>query len=199
MKFSKKVLVSTIGACLLTSGIGVYAGTVLERYKTARGNIATVEPENVHKNRIGITVNGKKLSSDTWYANGVTYAPMREVANMLGASVNYNSTTQSADIVTESELLNLLGIKIRTTYYGNNQSIKFTITDFNPSNNEFSGTFISSESNGTMKGKLSENKMIFTEYYRGYMEIHYELTYDGANNQYIGKNNLGGDFILSLD
>ena len=84
----------------MSGGIGVYAGTIIESYKTVRGNIATVETENVHKNRIGITVNGKDISNQTWYANGVTYAPIREVANMLGASVEYNSTTQSADIVT---------------------------------------------------------------------------------------------------
>ena len=61
MKFSKKVLVSTIGACLFTGGLGlgVFAGTIIESYKTYRGNIATVEQENVHKNRIGITVNGE--------------------------------------------------------------------------------------------------------------------------------------------
>ena len=79
-------------------GIGVYAGTIIDSYKTIRGNTATVEEEQIHKNRIGITVNGQPINQDTWYANGVTYAPLRDVAETVGASVNYNSTTQSANI-----------------------------------------------------------------------------------------------------
>ncbi|MFJ7891375.1 hypothetical protein ACIQYL_25435 [Lysinibacillus xylanilyticus] len=51
---------------MFTGGVSVDAGPIIERYKTPRGNIATVESENVHKNRIGITVNGKKLTNETW-------------------------------------------------------------------------------------------------------------------------------------
>ena len=60
-------------------------------------------PVNVHKQRIGLSVNEKTVEWTTWYADGVTYLPMRDVAGILGASVNYNSPTMSADLFTESE------------------------------------------------------------------------------------------------
>jgi hypothetical protein len=99
MGIKKKVLVGTIGLTLFTSG--AMAGTVIQSYKTPRGNIATVEREDIHKNRIGITVNGQKVKKDTWYSNDVTYAPLRDVSEILGAEVNYNSKTMSADIIFE--------------------------------------------------------------------------------------------------
>lgn len=99
MGIKKKVLAGTIGLTLFTSG--ALAGTVIQSYKTPRGNIATVEKEEIHKNRIGITVNGQKVKKDTWYSNNVTYAPLRDVSEILGAEVKYNSKTMSADIIFE--------------------------------------------------------------------------------------------------
>lgn len=96
MGIKKKVLIGTIGLSLFTSG--AFAGTVIKSYKTPRGNVATVEKEDVHKNRIGITVNGQKVEKDTWFSNGVTYAPLRDVSEILGTEVSYNSKTMSADI-----------------------------------------------------------------------------------------------------
>lgn len=95
MKF-KKVLVILSGLMLMSGG--VYAGTVIDQYKTPRGNIATVEKEEIHKNRIGVTVNGKTVKTDTWYHDSVSYIPLREVSTLLGATVNYNSKTMSAEI-----------------------------------------------------------------------------------------------------
>ena len=99
MGIRKKVLVGTIGFTLFTSG--ALAGTVIQSYKTPRGNMATVEKEEIHKNRIGITVNGQKVKKDTWYSNDVTYAPLRDVSELLGAEVKYNSKTMAADIIFE--------------------------------------------------------------------------------------------------
>ncbi|WP_243355857.1 copper amine oxidase N-terminal domain-containing protein [Bacillus litorisediminis] len=98
--------IKTIAGVLVGLSIfstGVYAGTVIEQYKTPRGNYAVVEQEEIHKNRIGITVNGQEISKDTWYSDGVTYAPIRDVAELLGAEVVYNSSTWSADITTNTE------------------------------------------------------------------------------------------------
>jgi len=99
MGIKKKILVGTIGLTLFTSG--ALAGTVIQSYKTPRGNMATVEKEEIHKNRIGITVNGQKVKKDTWYSNDVTYAPLRDVSEILGAEVKYNSKTMAADIIFE--------------------------------------------------------------------------------------------------
>lgn len=94
----KKVLIGTLMSSLLVGGV-VSAGKVIDQYKTPRGNIATVEQETIHKNRIGITVNGKPIQSNTWYHDKEkTYVKLRDVSEMLGAKVNYNEKTMSADI-----------------------------------------------------------------------------------------------------
>lgn len=95
-KFLGKVIVGTLALSLF--GSGVYAGTVIKTYKTVRGDFATVEKEEVHKNRIAINVDGTKMKTKSWYANGVTYVPMREAAEALGAEVIYDSKTQTAKI-----------------------------------------------------------------------------------------------------
>jgi hypothetical protein len=98
VKLGKKILIGTLMTTLMAGGVAS-AGKVISQYKTPRGNIATVEQEKVHKNRIGITVNGKAIKKETWYhESGVTFIPMREVSELLGAKVNYNSKTMSADI-----------------------------------------------------------------------------------------------------
>lgn len=194
MKKNKKTLVAgVLGLCLASGTVGVYAGTVIESYKTPRGNIATVEPINVHKQRIGLTVNGKAVSKTTWYADGTTYVPMRDVAEILGASVNYNSATMSADIVTESKLLTLLGLKPQKIYYGtrgSNLEVEFKITQFNPSTNEFEGELNQSGFRTKIRGTLSENKMIFKyNYSTAYSDAHVataELNYNGNENKYTG-------------
>ncbi|WP_078410308.1 stalk domain-containing protein [Priestia abyssalis] len=95
----KKLIAGIAGISLLSGGIGVYAGEVIKSYKTPRGNIATVEQENIHKNRIGLTVNGEEIKQPTWYHDQEkTYVPLRAVSEALGAKVNYNQETMSADI-----------------------------------------------------------------------------------------------------
>ena len=166
-----------------------------------------MEQENIHKNRIGITVNGKEIKPDTWYANGVTYAPIREVANMLGASVEYNGTTQSADIVTESKMLELHGLKMQTTYYGKlfhstykngYIALEFKITSFDPATDQFKGTLKRNDTLYSIEGKISPNKIVFKDKEKinnggfGYNDLYtYELDYDGANNKFVGTTSWG--------
>ena len=96
----KKILIGTIGFSLFATG--AYAGTIIDSYKTPRGNTATIEKEEIHKNRIGVTVNGKAIKSNTWYdPEEKTFVPLREIAEMLGAEVSYNSKTMAADIITK--------------------------------------------------------------------------------------------------
>ena len=98
MKLGKKILIGTLMTTLMAGGVAS-AGKVIGQYKTPRGNIATVEQEKVHKNRIGIRVNGKAVKKDTWYhESGVTLIPLREVSELLGAKVSYNTKTMNADI-----------------------------------------------------------------------------------------------------
>jgi hypothetical protein len=87
------------GMCLGLFSTGVYAGTVIEQYKTPRGTWATVENEKIHKNRIAVTVNGKPVKSNTWYHDEEkTFVKLREVSELLGAEVNYNAKTMTAEI-----------------------------------------------------------------------------------------------------
>lgn len=221
MGLSKKILVGTVGACLLSGGIGVYAGTVIESYKTPRGNIATVEQENVHKNRIGITVNGKVIKQDTWYANSATYAPLRAVAESLGATVNYNAQTMSADIVLPHKIstdLNTHEMYYGTAYVGKQSnpsrswSLEFKITTINPSTGEFEGevTWLSLKAVHKIVGKVSDNKIFFREadYIKkgnALLGPEYTLTYNGIENKYTGTwtngkdENVQGDIFISLD
>lgn len=96
----KWVLSSALALSLF--GSGVYAGTVLQTYKTVRGDFATVEREDVHKNRIALTVDGVKASKPTWYANDTTYVPLRDAAELLSVNVNYNRTTMTAELTKNS-------------------------------------------------------------------------------------------------
>lgn len=80
---------------------GVYAGTVIKSYKTPRGNMATVEKMDMHKGRVGLTINGEKILKETLYISSTTYVPLRAVSEMLGAEVVYNNKTMAADITLE--------------------------------------------------------------------------------------------------
>lgn len=203
MNISKKSLISgALGLAVLSGGIGVYAGTVIDQYKTPRGNIATVEKEDVHKNRIALKVNGKAVSKSTWYSNDTTYVPIRDVAEMLGASVNYSSATMSADIITSSKLLNLLGIKLQVPYYGTYHEaynglrgdIQFKMTAFNPTTNTFEGQLTIRSFINKVTGKLSETKMTFTDVKTGHV---YDLNYKASESKYIGSQG-NTDIAISL-
>ena len=98
----KRAIAGFLGVGLLFGGVGVYAGTFIDQYTTARGTVATVEQEEIHKNLVAIKVDGKQVQTDTWAANGVTYIPLREVSNLLGANVEWNQSTQSAIITSRS-------------------------------------------------------------------------------------------------
>ncbi|WP_171038235.1 stalk domain-containing protein [Aquibacillus sediminis] len=98
-----KILFSVIILVLLTTG--VVSAAVINQYKTPRGNAATVESLDIHKERVGLTVNGETVEQPTWYHEGKTYVPLRASAEMLGAKVNYNSDSMSADIVNDNTFL----------------------------------------------------------------------------------------------
>lgn len=126
-KFSfKKVLLLTMIFSLFTTG--VYAGTVISKYKTNRGDYATVEREDIHKNRIALKVNGVKLKNKSWYVGGVTYVPLREAAEMLGAEVKYTSATQTAEINTAGHKQNTLIKQSDLPYTLKSSDGKFIVT-----------------------------------------------------------------------
>ena len=182
-----KIIIGALALSVFSGSVGVYAGTVIDSYKTNRGNIATVENEEVHKNHIGITVNGKQISQDTWYANGVTYAPIRDVANMLGASIIYDKTKNNADMVTESKVLDLLGIKIGETYYGKHdgRDVSFKITSFNPVNGDFENRNFDSQN---ITGKLTTSNLVIDDIFNSstwYPNVTY--SYNGAEKKFQGK------------
>ncbi|OLN21691.1 hypothetical protein BTO30_13380 [Domibacillus antri] len=104
----QKVVISSLA--LSVFGSGVYAGTVVKTYKTPRGDFATVEKEEIHKNRISLEVDGGKVKKPTWYVDGTTYVPLRDAAEMLGAEVLYDPITMGAKITnkpqhTEQEII----------------------------------------------------------------------------------------------
>lgn len=54
---------------------------------------------SVSKNTMSIYVNGIKVNADNFLYNGTTYIPIRAVADSLGATVNFNSSAKTANIV----------------------------------------------------------------------------------------------------
>ena len=94
----KKAFIFTLAGALLFGG-GVHAGTIIDSYKTNRpGQIATVELETVHKGRIGLISGGRQVAEHTWYADGVTYVPLRQATELLGADLIYDTKTQTATL-----------------------------------------------------------------------------------------------------
>lgn len=54
---------------------------------------------SVSKNTMSVYVNGIKVNADNFLYNGTTYIPIRAVADSLGATVNFNSSAKTANIV----------------------------------------------------------------------------------------------------
>lgn len=122
----KKVLFAVLALSLFSTG--VLAGAVVKQYKTPRGNIAIVETTDVHKGRVGLKVNGEEIRQQTWYADSVTYVPLRAVAEALGAEVKYNAETMSADITMAKSNANEKVVFVdseRATYQGKNYKIVY--------------------------------------------------------------------------
>lgn len=128
----KKIAISTLA--LSVFGSGVYAGTVVKTYKTPRGDFATVEKEEIHKNRISLEVDGKQVKKPTWYVDGTTYVPLRDAAEMLGAEVLYDSKTMGAKI-TKMPLHNEQQVikksQLPYTLYSSSTGIVVTIVSIN--------------------------------------------------------------------
>jgi len=61
----------------------------------ASGMKQTIE---VYFNNVNLTVNGKNVNSDNILYNGMTYVPLRSVAEMLGKNVGWNSNNNTASI-----------------------------------------------------------------------------------------------------
>lgn len=84
MKKYSRILAAII-IMILIVGIITYAG----------GTKKTIE---VLVNSINLTVNGKKVNTDTIVYNGTTYVPLRAAAEMLGKEVGWDQATQTASI-----------------------------------------------------------------------------------------------------
>lgn len=54
--------------------------------------------------RIKLSVNGEKLETQTILYNGTTYVPIRDVAEHLGAKIDYDQNTQIADITLNNKV-----------------------------------------------------------------------------------------------
>jgi hypothetical protein len=84
----KQFIIGMIVGGLIISGIPVLAESGLK----------TIE---VTYNNIRITLNGKEIKTDVepFQFSGRTFLPIRQVAEALGATVNWNSTTNTVEIV----------------------------------------------------------------------------------------------------
>lgn len=60
--------------------------------------VDTSEAIGVYRNLIKVDVNGQRVTLDNFLYNGRTYVPMREVAELLGKEVGWNSVTKTASI-----------------------------------------------------------------------------------------------------
>lgn len=53
---------------------------------------------------IKLIVNGKESNAEVKVMNGTSYVPLREVANILGANVNWDSATKTVSINQTKEI-----------------------------------------------------------------------------------------------
>lgn len=167
----KSIIALCVCLCTFTLGMGVFAAEIIERYKTVRGTMATVERMDVHKNRIAVHVNGQEVKTDTWYADGVTYVPIRDVSTMLAADVSYDGKTQTGYINTQKNGLARFGLEMNKPYYATLTGIRdiaeyeFRITAFDPATQKFQGTMTNGD-NGevveTVIGTLTQTGFFLT-------------------------------------
>lgn len=73
--------------------------------------VDTSESIGVYRNLIKLDVNGQRVTLDNFLYNSRTYVPMREVAELLGKDVGWNSITKTAsinDVIYEKDVLSAL-------------------------------------------------------------------------------------------
>jgi hypothetical protein len=58
---------------------------------------------NVIFDKIALTIDGKPVKTQTILYNGTTYIPIRDAAETLGMTVNYNEASSTANLVTPKE------------------------------------------------------------------------------------------------
>ncbi len=83
---------------------GVIISTLLMGTVLGEGVKETIE---VFVDYVNLTVNGKKIDSNTILYNETTYVPIRSVAEMLGKDVGWNQETQTASINDRAEIIPL--------------------------------------------------------------------------------------------
>lgn len=61
--------------------------------------VDTSESIDVYRNLIKVDVNNQRVTMDNFLYNGTTYVPIREVAELLGKEVGWNSYNKTASII----------------------------------------------------------------------------------------------------
>ncbi|WP_188206900.1 hypothetical protein [Alkalibacillus aidingensis] len=61
MKLAKKTVIVVSILLIVAAGVQTFAKEVLDQYETQRGNIATVEQEDIHNSIIGNKVKKDKI------------------------------------------------------------------------------------------------------------------------------------------
>ncbi len=82
----KDIIIGFIIGCMLVTTTPVLANTILQKI-------------DVVLNGINVEVNGEKLDSNSILYNGLTYLPLRKVAESVGKEVEWNQETMTANIV----------------------------------------------------------------------------------------------------
>ncbi len=99
---------------------------------------------------VNVSVNGKKLSNASFIQDGVTYVPLREVAETLGANVTWNEASSEVNVTLQdaTQVLNLLGESVVAIAGNYKQGVSFEAAQYKDSTAHGTGVII--KSNGTI-------------------------------------------------
>lgn len=105
---------------------------------------------NAFANNVNVSVNGKKLSDSSFIKDGVTYVPLREAAEALGASVAWNAATSEVNVTFRdaSQVFNLVGESVVAIAGNYKQGVSFEASQYKDSTAHGTGVVI--KSNGTI-------------------------------------------------
>ena len=105
---------------------------------------------NAFANNVNVSVNGKKLSDSSFIKDGVTYVPLREAAEALGANVAWNAATSEVNVTFRdaSQVFNLVGESVVAIAGNYKQGVSFEASQYKDSTAHGTGVVI--KSNGTI-------------------------------------------------
>jgi len=105
-----KLLIGALVLAVLSCSGGVYAGTLIKKDKTPRGNYYSVEKETIENNKYEVNLDGKSLG-DTISENGKIYVNIKSLPSAK-YKLSYNTNKWSYNVATNQSEINKLKLQL---------------------------------------------------------------------------------------